>query len=153
MSDTHTGTQIARRTSHKESNVVAAPPPSREFAAARAKATREIFALVRLAELDAALLAREDEGRGAVPEAVADERHGLRARLSPEIREAYDRALRAGRRPAVVRLDGSVCTGCHVRLHSTLEQTVRRRRGLASCSHCLRIVYDTAWLDADGSRG
>ena len=73
---------------------------------------------------------------------------GSAARLSPEILEAYDRALRGGRQPAVVRLVASVCSGCHVRLHSTLEQKVRRRRGVGPCPHCLRLVYDPAWLDA-----
>jgi hypothetical protein len=85
------------------------------------RADDEIAALLRLAEIDAALLAREDEGRVAVFDEVADERHGLGARLSPEVLEAYDRALRAGRQPAVVRFVESVCSGCHVRLHATLE--------------------------------
>jgi predicted nucleic acid-binding Zn-ribbon protein len=109
------------------------------------KESPEIAALVHLAELDAALLARADGRREARSE---DERHALGARLSPEILEAYERALRAGRRPAVVSLVESVCSGCHVRLHSTLEQKIRRRRGVAPCPHCLRLVYDPAWLDA-----
>jgi hypothetical protein len=146
MSDTNARTRIPPRATGKLSNPVEAPAPSRELAAARARAAREIAALVHLAELDEALLAREDERREAVPEEVADERHGLGARLSPEILEAYDRALRGGRRPAVVGLVASVCSGCHVRLHSTLEQKIRRRRGVASCPHCLRLVYDPAWL-------
>ena len=70
-----------------------------------------------------------------------------------EILEAYDRAVRGGRRPAVVSLVASVCSGCHVRLHSTLEQKIRRRRGVAPCPHCLRLVYDPAWLDAAAPRG
>jgi predicted nucleic acid-binding Zn-ribbon protein len=114
--------------------------------AARAKAAREIAALVHLAELDATLLAGDDGRREAQYEEVADERHGLGARLSPEILEAYDRALRGGRHPAVVSLVASVCSGCHVRLHATLEQKIRRRRGVAPCPHCLRLVYDPAWL-------
>jgi predicted nucleic acid-binding Zn-ribbon protein len=87
-----------------------------------------------------------------VSDEVADERRGLGAKLSPEILEAYDRALRAGRRPAVVRLAANVCSGCNVRLHSTLEQRVRRRRGVGACPHCLRLVYDPAWVQAADSR-
>lgn len=108
--------------------------------------TREVSALVQLAELDAAVLGREGNRR-PVSDEVAAERRGLAARLSPEILEAYNRALSAGRRPAVVRMVASVCSGCHVRLHSTLEQKIRRRRGVAACPHCLRLVYDAAWLD------
>lgn len=119
--------------------------PSREAVAARKKAVAEIAALVHLADLDAALLGREDEPRKPVHAEVANERHALGARLSPEILEAYERALRAGRQPAVVRLVASVCSGCHVRLHSTLDQKIRRRRGVAACPHCLRLVYDPAW--------
>lgn len=153
MSDTNARTRAPRRATRKLPNPIEAPSPSleiaapsRELAAARAKAAREIAALVHLAELDAALLAREDGRREAVYEEVADERHGLGARLSPDILEAYDRALRTGRRPAVVRLVACVCSGCHVRLHSTLEQKIRRRRGVAPCPHCLRLVYDPEWL-------
>ena len=151
MSDTNARPRAPRRATGKLPNPVEAPSPSRELravasATAQAEAAREIAALVHLAELDAALLA----GDGGRPEGeydeVADERHGLGARLSPEVLEAYDRALRGGRHPAVVSLVASVCSGCHVRLHSTLEQKIRRRRGVAPCPHCLRLVYDPAWL-------
>jgi predicted nucleic acid-binding Zn-ribbon protein len=131
---------------------VTAPPPSRELAAAREKAAGELAALVQLAELDAGLLDRENERRTPVDDVVVRERHRLGARLSPEIRVAYDHALRAGRRPAVARLAGNVCSGCHVRLHSTLEQKIRRRRGVGSCPHGLRLVYDPAWLHPADSR-
>ena len=153
MSDTNARPRAHRRATGKLPNPVEAPSPSRELAApsrelaaARAKASREIAALVHLAELDAALLAGDGGRREDQYDEVADERHGLGARLSPETLEAYDRALRTGRRPAVVRLVACVCSGCHVRLHSTLEQKIRRRRGVAPCPHCLRLVYDPAWL-------
>ncbi len=111
----------------------------------------EIAALVRLADLDAALLDRQR--RKVVHDEVADERRTLGARLSPDILEAYERAMRGGRHPAVVSLVASVCSGCHVRLHSTLEQKIRRRRGVAPCPHCLRLVYDPVWLDTAIPRG
>jgi len=119
--------------------------PSRELAAFRKRTVAEIAALVHLADLDAEVLARADAQRRPVYDEVADERHALGARLSPEILEAYECALRGGRQPAVVRLVASVCSGCHVRLHSTLDQTIRLRRGVAPCPHCLRLVYDPAW--------
>ena len=146
MSDTKARTRAPRRASRKALDPVEAPLPSRELAADRKRTTAEITALVHLADLDAALLDRHDEGRKPVYDEVTDERHTLGARLSPEILEAYDRALRGGRHPAVVSLVASVCSGCHVRLHSTLEQKIRRRRGVSPCPHCLRLVYDPAWL-------
>ncbi|HEX9187947.1 MAG TPA: hypothetical protein VGB87_12785 [Vicinamibacteria bacterium] len=126
--------------------------PSRELAADRKRAAAEIAALVHLAELDDALLSRTAERRRPVHPDVADERRVLGARLSPDTLEAYERARRGGRHPAVVGLLASVCSGCHVRLHSTLEQRIRRR-GLAACPHCLRLVYDPAWLDAAVPQG
>jgi predicted nucleic acid-binding Zn-ribbon protein len=134
MSDTHARTRASRRATGKVPNPVETPTPSRELAANRKRAAREIAALVNLALLDAALSDRQDE------------RHSLGAKLSPDIRDAYERAVRGGRNPAVVSLVASVCSGCHVRLHSTLEQKIRRRRGVAACPHCLRVVYDPAWL-------
>lgn len=126
----------------------AAPPePVPVFERDPARA-REVAALVRLADLDRLVLAPDGRRRRLDGDAAAGERSGLVARLTPEIHEAYDRALRAGRQPAVVCLVKSVCSGCHVRLHATLEQKVRRRRGVAACPHCLRLVYDPAWLTA-----
>ncbi len=108
----------------------------------------EIAALVRLAELDAALLGGDTRRTATISEDAARERRGLVAKLSGEVREAYERALRAGRRPAVVRLVGSVCSGCFMRLHSKLDNQIRHRRGAGACPHCLRVVYDPARLAA-----
>jgi predicted nucleic acid-binding Zn-ribbon protein len=151
MSDTNARTRAPRRATGKPPIPVEAPSPSPELAANRKKMAVEIEALVHLADLDAALLDRQR--RTPVHDEVADERHTLGARLSPDILEAYERAMRGGRHPAVVSLVASVCSGCHVRLHSTLEQKIRRRRGVAPCPHCLRLVYDPAWLDAAVARG
>jgi predicted nucleic acid-binding Zn-ribbon protein len=153
VSDTnHAPARASRRGSLKQPSPAIASPPSRELAAAQAKAAGEIASLVRLAELDAELLDSEGRRREPPSDAVAHERHRLAAKLSAEILEAYNRALRAGRRPAVVRLAGNVCSGCNVRLHSTLEQKVRRRRGVGACPHCLRLVYDPVWLHRDDPR-
>jgi len=124
------------------------PAPPTGLEGARQKMTVEIAALVRLAELDAALLDRDSRRRPPVADEVAKERHGLVAKLSAEVLEAYERALRAGRRPAVVRLVGSVCSGCYMRLHSKLDHQIRHRRGAAACPHCLRVVYDPGRLAA-----
>ena len=146
MSETAPRTRVPRRAARKEPVPIESQGPCEEILAARRKAATEIASLVRLAELDASLLARRDELRRAASEKAANERRTLGEKLSPAVREAYDRALRGGRQPAVVRLVGSVCGGCHMRLHSTLDQKIRQRLGAAPCPHCLRLVYDPVWL-------
>ncbi|HXK11011.1 MAG TPA: hypothetical protein VMT70_15285 [Vicinamibacteria bacterium] len=148
MSDTNTDarTPAAPPPARKPTRPVGAPALPKELAAARERTAGEVTALLRLAELDAVLLDREEGGQAPVDDEGAKLRRRLTARLSPEVLEAYVRSLRAGRRPAVVRLVGSVCTGCHVRLHSKLDHQIRQRRGVAACPHCLRLVYDPAWL-------
>jgi hypothetical protein len=136
MSDTEAGTRAPRRASRKGAKPVEPPVVPQTPAADRIRIAGEITALIRLAELDATRLDRPDE------------RHVLAVKLSAETLETYHRALRAGRRPAVVRLVTSVCSGCHVRLHSKLDHQIRQRRGVAACPHCLRLVYDPAWLSA-----
>jgi predicted nucleic acid-binding Zn-ribbon protein len=121
--------------------------PAAGLEGAREKTALEVAALVRLAELDAALL-RDPRRSAALGEDAAKERRELVAKLSAEVLEAYERALRAGRRPAVVRLVGSVCSGCFMRLHSKLDHQIRHRRGAAACPHCLRVVYDPSRLAA-----
>ena len=153
MSDANARTRAPHRAPRDMPSPVEAHSPSREATLDRKRAAAEIAALVHLADLDAALLSRKDQRRKLVHDDVADERRVLGARLSPDVLEAYERALRGGRHPAVVRLVASVCSGCHVRLHSTLEQKIRRRRGVAACPHCLRLVYDPAWLDAPVPQG
>jgi predicted nucleic acid-binding Zn-ribbon protein len=151
MSGANTRVRAPRRAARTVPEPAEAPSPSPEVAAHRKKMAAEIAALVHLADLDAALLDRQR--RKVVHGEVGDERRTLGARLSPDILEAYERAMRGGRHPAVVSLVASVCSGCHVRLHSTLEQKIRRRRGVAPCPHCLRLVYDPVWLDAAIPRG
>ena len=148
---THTrATTVARRRT-------ATPPPpaapapvvptlSREAAALRHKAGGEIAALLRLAELDAALLRRPEEQREAALRDAAAERKTLGARISRDVLDAYSKALRGGRQPAVARVVAGVCYGCFVRLHAKLEHHLRQQRGVGSCPHCLRVVYDPAWL-------
>lgn len=153
MSEPDTGARPRRRAPRRKANLIEHPAPARQPTVGPTTTTLEISALLHLAELDAALLEREAAGQTPVYDEMADERHGLGARISPGILEAYDRALRAGRQPAVVRLVASVCSGCHVRLHSKLDQIIRQRRGVAPCPHCLRLVYDPAWLEGAGPRG
>lgn len=121
--------------------------PSASATPRNGKTSAEVTALVSLAEIDASVLDRAGRAK-PLAAAAADERRRLATRLSREVAEAYERARRGGRQPAVVRMHAGVCTGCHVRLHATLEQRIRRARGVAACPHCLRLVYDPEWLVA-----
>lgn len=126
----------------------AAPPAeatATPAAVAPRKGSAEITALVHLAEVDVAIEG-DPEAKPAARGRASDERKRLGTRLSRELHDAYDLARRAGRRPAVVRLVSSVCSGCHVRLPTTLDQKIRGVRGVAPCPHCLRLVYDPDWL-------
>jgi hypothetical protein len=136
MSDTDAGSRATRRATRKGPGPVEPPALAGAPPADRDRIGGEITALIRLADLDATRLDRPDE------------RHVLAKRLSAETLENYHRALRAGRRPAVVPVAASVCSGCHVRLHSKLDHQIRQRRGVAACPHCLRLVYDPSWLSA-----
>jgi hypothetical protein len=127
-----------------------------------------VAALLRLAALDADLLDLEAKVRKSATHTeledralaadlerrraeVAEEQAGLRARVSAEVLETYATALRSGRGPAIVKLVQSVCSGCYMRLHSKLEDQIRRRWGIAACPHCRRLVYDPTWLEGSGS--
>jgi hypothetical protein len=106
-----------------------------EAVAAPASLSPGVAALIQLATFDGVL-----DSRGPAP-AAGTRRETLARQVPPEMLDAYDRALRAGRRPAVAALDGSVCRGCHMRLHSSLAQRIHSR-GAAACPHCLRVVYE-----------
>jgi len=147
-----TAASTRQRTAVAPPPLPTSPPPSREAMAARRKTAAEIAALLRLAELDAAALRRPAGDRPAALDASADERRALGTRISHEVLDAYHRAMRGGRQPAVTRVVGSVCYGCFVRLHAKLDHQVRHHRGVGSCPHCLRVVYDPAWLE-DPSKG
>lgn len=112
----------------------------------RDKTGAAIAALLRLAELDTALLRLAEPQREDALVETAAERRLLGARIPRDLLDAYHRAVRGGRQPAVARAEGGVCYGCFVRLHAKLEHQLRQARGVAPCPHCLRVVYDPAWL-------
>jgi predicted nucleic acid-binding Zn-ribbon protein len=114
---------------------------------AEVRGAAAIAALVQLAETDLGQGSAQRQERPAA-------RQALVTRLSHELREGYERALLTGRQPPVVPLLRSACSGCHVRLPTTLEQRIRLVRGVAACPRCLRLVYDPDWLNPrDEGRG
>lgn len=126
-----------KKTATRRTRVVHAPAAKTPTpAAALPAAPPGVAALVQLAGLDGVL---EAESKGPAA-ATPHQRESLTRQLSPEILDAYERALRAGRRPAVTVMEDCVCRGCHMRLHSSLAQRIHSR-GAAACPHCLRVVY------------
>ncbi|WOO41946.1 zinc ribbon domain-containing protein [Rubellicoccus peritrichatus] len=54
----------------------------------------------------------------------------------------YEQILGRGIRfPLVVPLDGSKCTGCHLKVSGEVEAAVRHKQGPMHCDNCSRIVY------------
>lgn len=93
--------------------------------------------LLRLAELD----------EGAAGRPPHDERsHALLRGLPEPVVDRYRVLFQAGRHPAVAAISGGVCSGCHVRLPTMLEQKAAHALGLFTCPHCRRLLYNGALL-------
>jgi hypothetical protein len=86
-------------------------------------------------------LAALDSRRGQGTEA---QRSASRKRLPPEVLALYDLALRAGRKPLVAQLVSGICSGCNLRLATSLAQRVRKSRLVLACPHCGRLLYELA---------
>jgi predicted nucleic acid-binding Zn-ribbon protein len=74
------------------------------------------------------------------------------ARIPPPLLERYRSLLAAGRRPPVVAIVGGACSGCHVRLPTTLEYQALHVFALYSCPRCRRLLYAPDFLEAADDR-
>jgi predicted nucleic acid-binding Zn-ribbon protein len=90
----------------------------------------EIRALLELAEAD------QGERRAASPRRQAASR-----RVPPPLLERYELLLEVGRCPAVAAIQRRICSGCHVRLPTMVEQRARRAPAIHTCPHCRRLLY------------
>jgi predicted nucleic acid-binding Zn-ribbon protein len=68
-------------------------------------------------------------------------------RLPPALLERYESLLAAGRRPAVVAIVDGTCSGCHVRLPTSLEYQAGRALALYTCPRCRRLLYAPRLLE------
>jgi len=121
-----------------------------------------LAAAVKRAEAALAVLKKESDAARA---AMDQERAGLDrelARLAAERgREAtgiealvlakYEQLLKGRRGIAVARMDGEICTACHVRLRPHVTQQVRRNDSIVQCDSCQRIMYSLAPAAAAGA--
>jgi predicted nucleic acid-binding Zn-ribbon protein len=70
-------------------------------------------------------------------------REGLVGRLSPRVRNQYERILRSKGDMAVVAITGGACGGCYYQLPPQRLAEVRKRNALIVCEGCGRILVWT----------
>lgn len=110
---------------------------------------RRSAALARdLAKGQAQALAASAELRDTGAEFPA-RRRALTGRISTEVLDRYEIALRSERRPAVLATRGTVCWGCHLRLPAAVAREFRTSKRITACPHCLRLLYDSNWLERE----
>jgi hypothetical protein len=73
--------------------------------------------------------------------ALEAQRAALRETIPKVFLAAYDSLDRIGRRPVIVEVRGTHCSGCCLRLPPQLGSSIRRRQSLCLCPHCQRILY------------
>lgn len=110
---------------------------------------RRLAALARdLAKGQAQALAASADFRDTGAELPA-RRKALRCRISAEVLDRYDLALRSERRPAVLATRGTVCWGCHLRLPAAVAREFRASKRITACPYCLGLLYDSNWLERE----
>lgn len=110
---------------------------------------RRLAALARdLAKGQAQALAASADFRDTGAELPA-RRKALTSRISAEVLDRYDLALRSERRPAVLATRGTVCWGCHLRLPAAVAREFRASKRITPCPYCLRLLYDSNWLERE----
>jgi len=105
----------------------------------------EIRALIELAELD--VPAQESPS-----EIYRSRREASRRQLARALLERYQSLLDAGRRPAIVAIERSRCSGCHLRLPTMVVSHARRSPSVHTCPHCRRMLYAPELLTAEDRR-
>lgn len=111
---------------------------------------RTVRALTDLSTVDDQISRKEAPlERGVL--ALEAQRAALRETIPMVFLAAYDSLLRMGRRPVVVEVRGTHCSGCCLRLPPQLGSSIRRRQSLCLCPHCRRILYMSApaWASGD----
>ena len=72
---------------------------------------------------------------------LAGERPGAAAGADAKSLALYDQLIKGRRGVAVARMEGELCTACHVRLRPHVSQQVRRNDAIVQCDSCQRILY------------
>jgi len=98
-----------------------------------------------------ASMARERGGLDAELARLAGERAREASSVDASVLAKYEQLLKGRRGIAVARMDGEICTACHVRLRPHVTQQVRRNDSIVQCDSCQRILYFTAPAAAAGA--
>jgi predicted nucleic acid-binding Zn-ribbon protein len=96
----------------------------------------ETQSLVRLHELEFGL----DGNAGFLSERTEVEIKRCRAEMSPALLARYEQLKLRYSEEAVMEMDGNICTGCRISLPK--NQVDKLKRGVVSCDHCGRFLYD-----------
>lgn len=76
-------------------------------------------------------------------------RKAVTGRISTEVLDRYDLALRSEQQPTVLATRGTVCWGCHLRLPAAVAREFHASKRITACPHCLRLLYDSNWLERE----
>jgi predicted nucleic acid-binding Zn-ribbon protein len=103
---------------------------------------QEIRGLLQIAEIDG-------QAQELTPEAYRTRREASRRRVAKALLERYESLLEAGRYPVLVAIERGKCSGCHVRLPTSLEYLARQAPAIHSCPHCRRMLYASELLSRE----
>jgi predicted nucleic acid-binding Zn-ribbon protein len=72
---------------------------------------------------------------------LAHQRTGETRGVDAPLLARYEQLLKQRRGQAVARMNGELCTACHVRLRPHIAQMIRRNDEIVPCESCQRILY------------
>lgn len=103
--------------------------------------TGELEAERRRYEEQKAALEKELNSLEQELETCRQEGETVKARISPQILQHYQRIKGAGRAVAVAAVWKEVCDGCHMSIPPQLYNELQKADQLMTCPHCNRIIY------------
>ena len=121
------------------------------LAAAVKSAETALAAIKKEGDAARAAMTRERGGLDAELARLAGERAREAGGIDAPVLAKYEQLLKGRRGIAVARMDGEICTACHVRLRPHVTQQVRRNDSIVQCDSCQRILYFTAPAAAAGA--
>ena len=69
------------------------------------------------------------------------ERGGATAGADARTLALYEQLLKGRRGVAIARMEGDLCSACHVRQRPHMAQQVRRNDTIVQCESCQRILF------------
>ena len=121
------------------------------LAAGVKRAESALAAIKKESDAARAAMAAERGGLDAELARLAGERAREAAGVDASVLAKYEQLLKGRRGIAVARMDGEICTACHVRPRPHVTQQVRRNDSIVQCDSCQRILYFTAPAAAAGA--